>query len=309
MDRFPARLLPSGYRALLWLAFVVVSGFCVSDPGRAQDNKKTASAYAGSDTCGQCHEDQVKWMAGSVHSPAMTAEKKKPGSGGGCEACHGPGDAHANDPQKSNILTFKTESTLRRSNACLSCHAKKAGLMDFQRTSHRKQRIACDQCHTSGDSKLFHSMRTGSELRRGSETGLCLGCHGEKKAAFSMPFRHRVNEGEVFCSDCHREHTGFRTGRRRAALEDETCVRCHTEKSGPFVFEHLPIRAGGCQACHTPHGATNSRLLTRNDVRTLCLECHANTPAGHNLSQPRYQNCTICHKAIHGSNSHKLFFE
>jgi nitrate/TMAO reductase-like tetraheme cytochrome c subunit len=48
-------------------------------------------------------------------------------------------------------------------------------------------------------------------------------------------------------------------------------------------------------------------------VAQLCIECHSpiasvsttfgsQPPSFHNLSLPRYQNCTTCHVAIHGSN-------
>jgi hypothetical protein len=58
-------------------------------------------------------------------------------------------------------------------------------------------------------------------------------------------------------------------------------------------------------------------MLTRADVRFVCLECHANLPqqtpgtsgfigfvppALHDLRSPRYQNCTVCHQKIHGSH-------
>jgi nitrate reductase cytochrome c-type subunit len=43
----------------------------------------------------------------------------------------------------------------------------------------------------------------------------------------------------------------------------------------------------------------------------VCIECHSpitggtlgsQPPSFHNLTSPRYQNCTTCHVAIHGSN-------
>lgn len=289
----------------LWCAAVILAGSC---QGTSAQNKTAAPTYVGSETCAGCHEEHPKMLKGSVHSQTMAIEEKKPAKGNGCESCHGPGSLHAADPSKENILTFKTESTVRRSNACLACHGKKTGMMDFKRAFHRINMIACDQCHTTGDSKAFHSMRRGADLKRvSSAAALCAGCHTEVKADFSMPFRHRVNEGIVACQDCHREHGGFLNGRRGAAQFSEACVRCHPDKSGPFTFEHVPMRIGGCSSCHAPHGSANPRLLTRSEVRTLCLECHTNTPAGHNLSQTRYQNCTLCHRDIHGSNHDKRF--
>jgi DmsE family decaheme c-type cytochrome len=101
---------------------------------------------------------------------------------------------------------------------------------------------------------------------------------------------------------------------------DAACFKCHADKQGPFVFEHAPLKVEGCSACHDPHGSSNPKLLKRSVVAQLCIECHSNVgvvpgeePSGaaqvpHDLSNPRYRNCTICHVKIHGSNSSSRFF-
>jgi predicted CXXCH cytochrome family protein len=75
------------------------------------------------------------------------------------------------------------------------------------------------------------------------------------------------------------------------------------------------VRFEGCAACHEPHGSANPRMLTRQEVRLVCLECHSNLPvtptknaflgvvppAFHDTLSPRYQNCTVCHQKVHGS--------
>jgi len=101
-------------------------------------------------------------------------------------------------------------------------------------------------------------------------------------------------------------------------------LQCHSDKRGPFVYEHAVMRMDGCTACHEPHGSANPRMLTRHEVRLVCLECHANLPippsiaknpyiggqppALHDLRSPRFQNCTICHVKIHGSYVDRTFF-
>jgi DmsE family decaheme c-type cytochrome len=158
---------------------------------------------------------------------------------------------------------------------------------------------------------------------------LCYGCHQNVRAQFNLPFKHRVNEGFMQCSDCHNPHgtdaptwrMGGRPGLVKQALPtEEACLGCHVSVRGPFVFEHAAVRVDGCESCHAPHGSTNARLLKRPVVFTQCLECHtgqgnfgrqgdgvASTPASHNLANPRYQNCTACHVRIHGSNSSPAF--
>jgi DmsE family decaheme c-type cytochrome len=144
-----------------------------------------------------------------------------------------------------------------------------------------------------------------------------------------MPFKHRVNEGVVQCTDCHNPHGSFsadwRMGARprlvdQALDNEEPCLKCHSDKRGPFVFEHAAVRVEGCETCHSPHGSTNAKLLRRPVVFTVCLECHngAGTfgrdnngvqrqTSSHNMLDPRYQRCTICHVRIHGSNSDAFF--
>jgi predicted CXXCH cytochrome family protein len=77
----------------------------------------------------------------------------------------------------------------------------------------------------------------------------------------------------------------------------------------------------GCGACHEAHGSANPRMLSRAEVRFQCLECHSNItrpgsansfaggipPAFHDLRNPRYRNCTICHVKIHGSHVNRTF--
>jgi hypothetical protein len=64
----------------------------------------------------------------------------------------------------------------------------------------------------------------------------------------------------------------------------------------------------------------NAKLLRRPVVFTLCLECHngagtfgiQNTgvfaqSSSHNMLDPKYQKCTLCHVRIHGSNADPTF--
>jgi predicted CXXCH cytochrome family protein len=67
---------------------------------------------------------------------------------------------------------------------------------------------------------------------------------------------------------------------------------------------------------HAPHGSSNPRLLTRSQVGLLCTECHTATvggsapgvPSFHNQAQ-KYQACTLCHAAVHGSNTDRWLFK
>ena len=99
-----------------------------------------------------------------------------------------------------------------------------------------------------------------NSLLKKPQPELCFGCHGNIQAQFALPTHHRVPEGLMKCTDCHNTHgTSNRATLRQSGWE--TCTQCHTEKRGPFVFEHSAVKVEGCTACHTPHGSVNRMLL------------------------------------------------
>src|ERR1700689_5721992 len=90
-----------------------------------------------------------------------------------------------------------------------------------------------------------------------------------------MPFHHRDNEGLGKCTDCHNPHgtVGLKQVRASAA-QDAVCFKCHTDKQGPFGFEHAPIKVEGCSSCHSVHGSPNAHMMKVSNVNILCLQCH-----------------------------------
>lgn len=287
--------------------------------------------YVGSETCAGCHETQAKKVGNTKHGQLHTLSSWK-GKVVGCETCHGPGKEHVEGGgDKSKILSFQNVDAKTASETCLACHAGKEAHNNFRRGDHWRNNIGCIQCHSGHGSDSVIStgakgvetpllQRSNQPLRamlRSGETQLCMSCHNEVKAQFSKPFRHKVLEGAMNCSDCHNPHGGFESKQTKLAVgTDAACIKCHTDKQGPFAFEHGPLKLEGCTSCHTPHGSSNPKMLKRAQVRQLCFECHTGiteeltpgAPSLHNQAQVRYQQCTVCHSAIHGSNSSRYFF-
>jgi DmsE family decaheme c-type cytochrome len=127
-----------------------------------------------------------------------------------------------------------------------------------------------------------------------------------------MPFHHKVNEGLVKCTDCHDVHGTFEKSNLRSRNDSNLiCTKCHTEKRGPFVYEHTPVKGEGCMGCHTPHGSQNARMLNMPNINVLCNQCHspvaAGTVHGMNAGSSELTPCTDCHTLIHGSNMNAAF--
>jgi predicted CXXCH cytochrome family protein len=321
---------------LLWTA-----SNSLSKPAEPDSTKTppTASAqlnaedFVGSETCKACHEEQFTNFSKTKHARVANQSNWK-GKMQGCESCHGPGKAHVEGGgDKTKIHTFVKETSKQISETCLTCHAGREEHNNYRRGEHWRNDVGCTDCHSphagehategagsstfiSAGSKLKPDVSTIKMLNE-SQPQLCLKCHNEMKGQFTQPFHHKVLEGAIKCSDCHNPHGGFEAKQTRLATgADVPCLKCHTDKQGPFVFEHAPLKVEGCTICHAPHGAANAKLLKRNDVRQLCLECHSNTheigapntPSFHNQATARFQNCTTCHVKIHGSQNHQFFF-
>jgi DmsE family decaheme c-type cytochrome len=271
------------------------------------------SLYVGSDTCKTCHEEIYTKFATTPHF-ATTMDAKLDAHKGvewhGCEACHGPGKEHVdNGGDKSKIFTFKDATPQQTSAPCLRCHQYTEEHGNYGRSMHLANGVACIDCHSP------HEAKESQFLMKQTAPQLCYGCHEDVRAQFARPFHHRVNEGLMQCNDCHNPHGSFRPQQLRASVSgDSVCLDCHTEKQGPFVYHHEALTEG-CVVCHTPHGSTNQRLLQQNQVNLLCISCHSlpatagppGTPSFHDQST-KYQSCTLCHVAIHGSNTSNVFF-
>lgn len=289
--------------------------------------------YVGSETCMTCHEDQFKAFSGTKHAKLKEVASWK-GKVQGCESCHGPGSKHIEDPTvKGSIVAFNKMSAKATSETCLACHSGKESHNNFRRGEHWRNDVGCTDCHSPHGSPLGNS-KAGSAsfigetthqnpgiatvaMLKQSEPQLCMACHTETKSQFSKPFHHKVLEGTMKCTSCHNAHGGFESKQAKLSVgADVACIKCHGDKQGPFVFEHAPLKTEGCAACHTPHGSSNPKMLTRSSVRQMCIECHSSISdaeggapqAPHNQSQVRYMSCTICHSKIHGSNASNRFF-
>jgi DmsE family decaheme c-type cytochrome len=288
----------------------------------AQTTQVPANEYVGSQVCRGCHAAQWEFFFRNPHFKSIAAGEARDRAG--CEGCHGPGRNHVRAGGGADtILAFSRMKPPEALAQCLTCHQEDLGKLNVRRSPHTLAQVVCTNCHS------IHGNDAAPALLVQVQRELCFDCHNTVRAQFSMPFKHRVNEGLMDCTDCHNPHgtpaPAWRMGIRprmtlQALANEQSCLRCHSEFRGPFVFEHAAVRVDGCEVCHEPHGSANPRLLRRPVTFPLCLECHSGggnfgrhadgiqlqSPT-HNMADPRFQNCTTCHVRIHGSNSDRRF--
>ena len=282
-----------------------------------------APEYVGSAVCRTCHPDVYLNFYKNPHYKSIASGREAP-ERTGCEGCHGPGKAHVEARGgKATIKAFSELAPKQALETCLGCHSKDWPRANIRRSSHTLADIDCTNCHS------IHKSPVAKFLLAKRQADLCYGCHTNVRSHFSMPFKHRVNEGFMQCSDCHNPHgapapTWRMSARQRMSEQangnEQACLKCHIDKRGPFLFEHAAVRIEGCETCHNPHGSVNARLLRRPTVFMVCLECHNGAgnfgrqadgitiqSGTHNMADPKYHNCTTCHVRIHGSNSDQRF--
>jgi DmsE family decaheme c-type cytochrome len=296
-----------GTVALFFLA--VASG---QEKAAAPPAANHPAEYLGSETCQVCHEDIFKAFQKNPHHLVET-DKKRGFENRACESCHGPGSKHAESVSAADIRQPAKLAPAEADRLCLGCHQNQPTHVGRINSSHAKNQVSCVACHSvhkNGPNGLV--ARTPADIN-----SQCVGCHTAVWASFQKPFKHRLPEGAMSCVDCHNPHGSFLPRSIQTTRANEPgCFKCHGDKAGPFVYSHAPVALEGCAACHQPHGSANPRMLTRQEVRFVCLECHSNLPgpavaaAGplgtippsfHDLRNPRFQNCTICHQKVHGS--------
>ncbi len=265
-----------------------------------------ANAYVGEDTCVTCHEDKGKQLGTTMHGRAQNL-RTPVGSGRGCEACHGPGKLHVDGGgDKEKIKRFTTIAAKDANATCLQCHTRGTHA-NWQGSMHDQRNLSCVTCHS------VHSPKSEkAQLKTVNVVQTCEQCHKAEVLKTRKVGHMPVDEGKMDCTTCHNPHGSTNNRMLKAGnYINDACVSCHTEKRGPFLWEHQPVRQG-CVTCHDPHGSNNDRMLVAK-APMLCQRCHISTrhpPTVYDGVQLAAASnrlvgraCVNCHSQIHGSNS------
>lgn len=282
-------------------------------PARAQGLGPKDVVLKGDAVCTRCHDESEEYpvLAIGKTKHGTVADARTPT----CVSCHGESPTHVNKPTnaverpKPDRVFGKGAATPmdERDRACLDCH-QGGRRMQWAGSRHDNSDVGCTSCHQ------VHTARDRVRIKI-DQAEICFDCHKQQRVQISKPSRHPVREGKVACSDCHNPHGSAGPKMMVRDTVNDTCYQCHTEKRGPFLWNHQPVTED-CSICHNPHGTTVANLLKWRPP-FLCQQCHE--PAGHRgfiasvtvgalddeggRPNTLARGCANCHLNIHGSNN------
>jgi predicted CXXCH cytochrome family protein len=241
--------------------------------------------------CAECHSTELRK---SYDAAANTYATSWAEIDVACEACHGPGSAHAawatGDRRGPNGLTVAFDE--RKAVRWILDQATGSARRSTPRTS-AKELETCGMCH-SRSTKIAEPWRPGRPLLDTHipsllQPGLFEADGKSLDEVYNYaPFRQsRMFMAGVSCSDCHDPHS-----LKLLADGDGVCLQCHEgSRFAVATHHHHPAGTAGarCVACHMPtetymivdprhdHGFRIPRPdeSVRFGTSNACTECHA----------------------------------
>ena len=292
--------------ATLGLVVILVLGSTAAAAGPrppGQSPPAQPAGYVGEATCLSCHDDKGPQLATTPHGRKQ--DPRSPASAMSCESCHGPGQAHAGSGDPALIRRFDKAMSARDATAtCVSCH-NRGPHTQWSGSMHDIRNVSCVTCHS------VHSPKSEqAQLKTATQAATCVQCHKPQVLKVQRTAHMPVREGKLECTNCHNPHGSTNVRMLKVGnWVNESCVSCHTEKRGPFLWEHAAGRES-CISCHDPHGSSNDRMLMAK-MPMLCQRCHIGTRHPSTIYDNALRttsnrlfnrSCINCHQNIHGSN-------
>lgn len=178
-----------------------------------------------------------------------------------CEACHGPGELHAADPARDNIVNPARLTVLQQNDACGACHARGFGLKDGSGRNDpipvamlpgdrltNYVDIHTERLHPNSGIGTHHRMQWQELL------GLSNMAHGEagsperdaQRAYVADVTNYSTKSKVVSCNTCHDSHgvAGYGQNSQTRPMSqlkmdyEQTCAACHG--TAPNIEQAMP---------------------------------------------------------------------
>lgn len=252
--------------------FVGKNGYLITKNGKNQYNWQDGSwsDYHRNQvkpfTCGTCHNTGFR-KSGEAFKKGFPGTKSGPlpGVKGDwahfnvtCEACHGPGAAHAAAPQKVKIAIDTSAK------ACGACHV---------RGKDSKKIVA-------GGGFIHHHEQYPELLNSPHKALPCTTCH-EPHVTRAMGVKVLPGKKEV-CDTCHAQQRAEYTGSAMAKA-GVRCQDCHMARTGKSAIKNGPFEGDVWGHIMRINTAADYTMFTADDkfakdaisLEYACMRCHA----------------------------------
>lgn len=252
-----------------WKArFINQDGYLITGEGEAatQYNLENSRLKAGDDWVAYHAGEEKSYDCGSCHTTGYVPEGNQDGlpgligvwaeDGVGCEACHGPGSEHVNDPYMAKLTINRDRE------ACAACHAQgdgepvatQNGLIshhdDYGALFPSKKAVMdCVDCHNP-HTTVKYAQRFGAEVT-------CESCHFEQ-----ADYQKITDRRHAQCIDCHMPYVTqtavadpekFSGDLRTHLMVINPVALTSYDKDGAFAAPYLAIDFA-CKGCHNADG-------------------------------------------------------
>ncbi|NCF45319.1 MAG: hypothetical protein GWP70_10940 [Proteobacteria bacterium] len=203
----------------------------------------TASGQNWNHMCADCHSTAVtKGYAPATDSfSTQFAEVSV-----GCEACHGPGRAHSDNPMPTNIAALKDPAV--RLDVCASCHS-------------RRSQVA--EGFAPGEALLDHYQPALLDQGLYFSDGQIL----DEVFVYGSVLQSKMRHAGVSCGDCHQPHSA--TLSRQG---NEVCTACHSPQ-GSGRYAGLQAKVYDSPAHHF-HAMPEPVGHAVEGTGAACVDCH-----------------------------------
>ncbi len=246
--------------------------------------------------CQDCHADEFKAIAGSIHGRRAAGDKAIKD----CTGCHGSLHQVFKGGDPASPL-----SPVNQIKTCGGCHEEM--MANYERSEHARGLLksglvagspSCSSCHGKHD--IHSKTDAAATTSHANIPDTCGKCHSGilrewAESAHGVLWKtanggKKTSEAPV-CSTCHEPHAIKRPD--TAVVRDEVadrCGSCHQEVDKSF-HDSFHGKASGlknlksavCSDCHTPHAnlpASDPRSSIHPDnLAKTCGACHANVNA------------------------------
>lgn len=225
--------------------------------------------------CADCHSTAVQKGYDAASATFTTTFEEL---SVGCEACHGPGQAHADNPAMPLPGTAAMTGT-GQADVCAQCHARRAQIAEGFTAG---QELLDFYVPELLNPPLYHA--DGQIL--------------DEVYVYGSFTASKMHQRGVVCSDCHNPHSA-----ELRAPPSQVCQQCHSPAGNPRFAtlrkadytspdHHMhPAGSAGaqCVACHMPSRVymgiderhDHSFRIPRPDLEgtpNACASCHADVP-------------------------------